>query len=117
MNKEIKKEWVKALRSGNYNQGQQYLRVNNGEKDLYCCLGVLCDIYTKKTGIDWKPLRIEHGEETIPKTIFAWAGLEDSNPNVTYNEYKETRACTLSELNDEAELNFNQIADLIDTQL
>ena len=39
-NKELAREWVAALRSGKYPQGQQQLR-NQG---WYCCLGVLCDI-------------------------------------------------------------------------
>lgn len=39
-NKELAREWVAALRSGKYVQGQQQLRQLN----RYCCLGVLCDI-------------------------------------------------------------------------
>lgn len=41
MNPEIKKKWLKALRSGEYKQGRNLLRSNT---DHYCCLGVLCDI-------------------------------------------------------------------------
>ena len=37
----LKKRWVEALRSGNYDQGTYRLR-NGG--DGFCCLGVLCDI-------------------------------------------------------------------------
>lgn len=37
----ILNEWVAALRSGKYKQGQRYLRSCN---DTYCCLGVLLDI-------------------------------------------------------------------------
>lgn len=33
-------DWVKALRSGNYEQGQEYL-CRDGK---FCCLGVLCEI-------------------------------------------------------------------------
>jgi hypothetical protein len=39
MNKEWKEKWVKALRSGRYQQGRNVLR----EGDRYCCLGVLCE--------------------------------------------------------------------------
>lgn len=37
-------KWVKALRSGNYEQGKNYLLniINKGKK--YCCLGVATDI-------------------------------------------------------------------------
>jgi hypothetical protein len=37
MNPELKKKWVKALRSGEYKQGRGYL----ANKGKYCCLGVL----------------------------------------------------------------------------
>lgn len=37
MDQKIKKEWVKALRSGEYKQGRGRLKCG----DEYCCLGVL----------------------------------------------------------------------------
>lgn len=40
MKKEIKDQWVAALRSGNYKQTRSKLHTDEG----YCCLGVLCDI-------------------------------------------------------------------------
>lgn len=44
MDKNIKKLWVEALRSGKYKQGKNYLhRVIDGE-NRFCCLGVLCKI-------------------------------------------------------------------------
>jgi hypothetical protein len=43
MNKEIKDKWLKALRSGEYKQGQNYLK-QNCEVYRYCCMGVLVDI-------------------------------------------------------------------------
>ena len=45
MNKEIKKKWLAALRSGKYKQTRNQLRevVADGE-DGFCCLGVLCDV-------------------------------------------------------------------------
>lgn len=47
MNPEVKKLWVDALESGEYAQTRSFLRGNDG----FCCLGVLCDIYAKTTGI------------------------------------------------------------------
>jgi hypothetical protein len=45
VNPQIKKAWLNALRSGQYKQGQMYLRRRaHGAKDRYCCLGVLCDL-------------------------------------------------------------------------
>lgn len=46
MEPEIKKAWIKALRSGKYLQGRNALRkpTIDKNKDQFCCLGVLCDI-------------------------------------------------------------------------
>ena len=41
--KEFMKLWVKALRSGKYEQGEGMLCQNN----KYCCLGVACDLAEK----------------------------------------------------------------------
>ena len=47
MKQEIKEKWVSALRSGEYKQGKEGLRIYNE----FCCLGVLCDLYIKETGV------------------------------------------------------------------
>jgi hypothetical protein len=39
MKKRIKARWIKALRSGDYSQVQDYLWA-----DGYCCMGVLADV-------------------------------------------------------------------------
>lgn len=39
------KLWVEALESGEYTQATEQLRVD----DNFCCLGVACDLYRKKT--------------------------------------------------------------------
>lgn len=61
MEPELKKEWMAALRSGEYEQGKEALRpavVDEYDDDneplsfkptnTFCCLGVLCDILAKK---------------------------------------------------------------------
>lgn len=40
MDAEIKARWIEALRSGQYEQAQGALRID----DTFCCLGVLCDV-------------------------------------------------------------------------
>ncbi|MEK6860522.1 MAG: hypothetical protein AABY07_00995 [Nanoarchaeota archaeon] len=50
MNPELKQNWVDALRSNRYEQGNLYL-TNRG---MFCCLGVLCDQEkTFKEIADW----------------------------------------------------------------
>lgn len=55
MNKQVKALWLKALRSGEYAQGRERLLTEeeNGEHS-FCCLGVLCDLYSRKTGQQWE---------------------------------------------------------------
>lgn len=42
--KKWKDKWVKALRSGKYEQAQKALHVEEDGIEKFCCLGVLCDI-------------------------------------------------------------------------
>lgn len=41
---EFRKEWIVALRSGEYKQGRGYLH----QEDRFCCLGVACDLLVKR---------------------------------------------------------------------
>lgn len=48
MNENIKTKWVIALRSRGYKQGKSFLKRYNPEGEaLYCCLGVLCELYNE----------------------------------------------------------------------
>ncbi len=84
MNKDIKAEWIKALLSGDYGQGESCLRQDN----KFCCLGVLCDIHAKSdcADEDWKPDNYEDhmyylGQSlSLPNEVRLWAGLTQSNP-------------------------------------
>jgi hypothetical protein len=42
--KENLESWLVALQSGEYKQGQKFLRPTH---DTFCCLGVVCDLYDK----------------------------------------------------------------------
>ena len=45
MSKQLKKQWVAALRSGKYMQTTGYLKKKEEDgKCAYCCLGVLCSV-------------------------------------------------------------------------
>jgi hypothetical protein len=47
MDKAVKKQWIAALRSGEYQQGKGWLRTVNpqGKGNVFCCLGVLADLH------------------------------------------------------------------------
>ena len=110
MTLEQKSRWVAALRSGLYAQTTCALRDKNG----YCCLGVYCDI----SGL---------GGWTVHNNEFTFGNDEDANSAVVpdymshysltfvpdlldRNEFKVEWAT----LNDENNLSFNQIADLVE---
>lgn len=60
MNKELKKKWVEALRSGKYQQGTNYLK-QRGESGVirHCCLGVLCEIMPPRPDVSIGEAQIE----------------------------------------------------------
>ena len=97
MDKKLKKKWVKALRSGQYQQTHGQLRTEEG----YCCLGVLCDVMDPT---QWKG----------KKDHFKWDGallLLPSDKVLSGNDQT-----ILSNKNDEYE-SFGMIADWIEENL
>lgn len=49
MDLELAQAWVDKLRSNEYTQGRGRLRWDK----MYCCLGVGCDLYGQKYGVEW----------------------------------------------------------------
>lgn len=121
MNLEIKKQWVAALRSGEYEQGFGVLRE---AENKYCCLGVLTDLFCKsEEGIRSK-VKMEDYEHwaRLPHSIQNWAQIDNSDPIVVYSYPNTTNKNPwLSSLNDGLggfpKLSFNEIADIIEKQL
>ena len=114
-NKEVKEKWLAALRSGEYKQGRNALRRNNN----FCCLGVLCDIYSEEKNVPWEKLgdhdRILDCKSILPDKIKSWAELPGQNPSVEHTDLhsgKDNK--TLAGLNDIYHCDFNQIADIIE---
>ncbi len=108
MDREWKVMWVDALRSGEYDQARQKLRVKKeiGRKFGYCCLGVLCDIHPeiRWDGDGWAEYK-EVSEVSILPTNF----LEDIGL-----EWKEMT--DLTHMNDNG-YSFDKIADYIEENL
>jgi hypothetical protein len=112
MDAKVKAEWLKALRSEEYEQGTGYLR---DKQDRFCCLGVLCDLAVKAKVIP-EPHQREgswhygDGPEDalyLPDEVMHWAGLDDFNPGS--NDGRPV----LSDMNDE-HYTFTEIADTIE---
>jgi len=140
MNLEIKEKWLKALRSGEYKQGNAFLN-SNGK---FCCLGVLTDIYIKEnpdkakwsSGIDAGTQRVSSVAELTFETercnqsvavllpdISEWAGIDMWRTCLVLVETDTHGSVSLSSLNDgniammSAPLTFEQIADIIESKL
>lgn len=114
MNQEIKKQWVEALRSGNYKQDKGHLRTKFG----FCCLGVLCDILKDKLKTEWSvdgTFCFKGCSTILPTSVMELTQLHSENPKVEGE--------TLADFNDGNEnrmvspKTFPEIADLIEKHL
>lgn len=120
MKSEIKQKWLNALRSGEYSQGRYQLR---DDCNHFCCLGVLTDLYLKETNQEWiegqeqfayyAPSKRGDTGEVLTQEVIEWAGLEEHNPTI----FIRTRNKQISDLNDFENLSFDEISDLIESQL
>lgn len=104
MNKEIKKKWIEALRSGRYKQGQARLRSVNDE---FCCLGVLLDVLGEGKWEEsnyGKYYEINLQDHVLDLVVREKVGLKDDDHR------------TLMVKNDRG-YSFNEIADWIEKNL
>lgn len=129
MKKYWKDRWIKALRSGEYEQCGGQLKVTRDDKAYFCCLGVLCDLTKNRAGIkeDWeddggKRVPSFMGKSgSLPEEVCKLTGLleEEDEEGFRYpkwdGEYigskKEERS--LAEDNDSGK-SFKQIANIIE---
>jgi len=124
MNTVVKQKWVDALRSGEYEQAQSKLFDGSN----YCCLGVLCDLYSKEHDDDWEHRfsqfsnhdlwYYDNQAEVLPEVVMDWAGLKVNNPkvNVIDPESEDTVVENIAGLNDSG-YNFKELSNYIEEQL
>lgn len=121
MKTEIKKLWVKALRSGEYEQGKGALVQAGNKRDYFCCLGVLTDLYIERHVCDgWHEQKQIDGSRFlfggegyfIPARVRRWAGIADRNPLVRAKDGLRS----LTSCNDTGK-SFDEIADAIEKSL
>jgi hypothetical protein len=130
MKKEIADQWVSALRSGEFIQGEQVLtQVHGNGTKTYCCLGVLSELACRaevipapigertmieRDGVQEEVTALIYGtvasqSKTIaPGVVVEWAGLSHGNPIA--DDYDGR---TLAGLNDNG-YTFAEIADIIE---
>jgi hypothetical protein len=109
--------WIDALRSGNYDQGRNHLHtVDEDGNDLFCCLGVACDLYQKEIGglqvetisVADDVVAYDEARFTLPEKVKKWLGLSYENGQY----FTETGINHLADHNDSG-LSFKEIANII----
>lgn len=68
MKENVKRMWVNALRSGQYQKCKGAME----SEGKFCVTGVLADVYSRATG---NPVETDH---LIPVEVSEWAGLSGS---------------------------------------
>ncbi len=118
MNQRIKKLWIEALRSGEFQQGKGYLEKNG----KYCALGVLSALalieghctYFEENGIARFDNRCFH----LSYNVMKWAGIaQEDERYLNEDEHEvliryEGKLTSIGRLNDEG-VGFKQLARLI----
>lgn len=115
----IKKLWVDALRSGKFEQGQGRLKSHSNQ---FCCLGVLCEVHrkvTKKKGWDVdSDNTYNHERYDLPEVVAKWA-FENPDDARDENGYdpRLSKNSLATQANDDKNMSFKQIANLIEKNL
>lgn len=112
MDPEVKAELVEALRT-KYKQGKGYLRRTLDTKGTqgFCCLGVVCDLYNKKTGQgEWGSpssygakftTASDNSMTDLPPEVQRWSGLTNDEVRsklAAMNDSDVTNGYTFSEI-------------------
>lgn len=98
MDKKIAKLWVKALRSGDYEQGRHQLR---NEHSQFCCLGVLCNLHAQAhpdlARLQLSPFMYMGTSINLPISVRQWAGLAVGREH-EFAEMNDTHKWTFKEI-------------------
>lgn len=114
----VKRDWLKALRSGKYSQAQGglYDPISKG----FCCLGVLCEV----NGIERSemvymdmPQDVGFGKDATPERSEIPKGVEYDANEYAWSVLYNGKLTPLSVLNDSKGLSFKQIADIIEKRV
>lgn len=120
MKSDIKQQWLEALRSGKYQQGQgQLVSVDEDDDSVtgHCCLGVLADV----AGL--RPWRFacegylgEGGDNSTDLGLGPWENPGDAQFNAADQATNTTVQRKLAGMNDQGK-SFAEIADWIETNI
>ncbi len=113
-NRQLKKQWLTDLRSGNYKQSQGQLcwPGTKNSKASYCCLGVLCRSIKK---INALPITFIKDGSIEYKNVSDPAELPTSLRKAVGLTIEDMEK--LIDMNDDQGKNFKEIADFIEKNL
>lgn len=128
--------WIKALRSGKFEQTAGALIEEDGDElgddTKFCCLGVACEVLSKKgyplvkTKTGYRPKHGGSRFNSLPtKRVANAIGFRSRVPNVKTKNVDllsssfvdRVKSVSLVELNDDHGFDFNDIADVIERNL
>ncbi len=110
---QLRKEWLVALRSGEYERGYLSLVSEEEDGDCYCCLGVLCKIAGILEG-DMARYGEDSSTTELPPSFARYMGMNGAG-NVRENKLVVGLDTSLMHMNDSQEKTFDEIADAIET--
>jgi len=124
VNKEAMREWVAALRSGKYAQGESYLARRIGDEDArYCCLGVACEIFAERLDVPRDEtvsmdgsVVVTYGGHTqwLPLSVRKLLGT-DSEPNgKIFDRMGNFNTVSVVTMNDSGQYTFDEIANALE---
>lgn len=109
MNKALKKKWLKALRSGEYEQTESVLLEYGERHDGFCCLGVLLDVM----GCEWDDI----GQPWLNGIQLSDGGYDLINETIGEEKNDSCARDALVDMNDIQGRSFKQIANYIEKHL
>ena len=113
---ELKKQWVAALRSGDYKQGRNYLCNEPGESARFCCFGVLADI----KGVPFTRVAVtRYGADLLVRSYDFGGGASPNTLSITGDLRKMFGPEAVSYLEEQNDIGmtFKEIADYIEDHL
>lgn len=112
--KEHRKLWVEALRSGKYQQTTDFLRTGIGPLVGFCCLGIACEVSGLGTwdGNTYVTPSSE-SEGSLQPELMDWLGLKGAEGEYWSTDEEQT---SLARLNDHEGKTFAEIADIIESE-
>lgn len=102
INKKQFDKWIQALRSGKFKQGKGRLESSGG----YCCLGVACKVLIHEDNLSYRE-GVLYGDFPNDQASPFWL------TKINY-DFKTKTGKDLSNLNDNADFSFDEIADLLE---